>query len=81
MEFEYTNNKYYKCAFLINDFERLVIVSALKSHKKKYFSSIEKLINKIETDPENEGQVTYQDKIEKLRNHLTDYEKLMKDFS
>ena len=40
MEFEYTNNKDYKCAFLINDFERLLIVSALKSHKKKYFSSI-----------------------------------------
>jgi hypothetical protein len=24
MEFEYTNNKDYKCAFLINDFERLL---------------------------------------------------------
>ena len=81
MEFEYTNNKDYKCAFLINDFERLLIVSALKSHKKKYFSSIQKLMIKIDTDPDNEGQVTYQDKIEKLRDSLTDYEKLIQDFS
>ena len=35
---------------------------------------------KIDTDPDNEGQVTYQDKIEKLRDSLIDYEKLIQDF-
>lgn len=66
MEIEYTNNKNYKFAYLISNSEKKVLLSALRRYKTSQFKKIDKEIEAIENDEENEGQCTYRDQIHTL---------------
>ena len=63
MEFEYSSQVKGKViAFMFSKFEMKAIADALKPTLKKYDKSIEK----IENDPDNDGQCTYAAKIDEL---------------
>lgn len=78
MEIEYSNEvKGAAYAYRFYHFEKQAIARGLKSEVRK----LEKKIERVENDPNNEGQVTYLCKIEELMAELNDLKGIIKEFS
>jgi phage host-nuclease inhibitor protein Gam len=78
MIIEYSNEvKGRVYAYRFDDYEKQAIARGLKGEVKK----LEKKIQKVENDPDNEGQVTYQCQIEELCRELNDLREIIKEFS
>ncbi len=78
MEIEYSNEvKGLVFAYRFDKYEKALIVEGLKPLIKKK----EKQILAVENDPDNEGQVTYQDKIREIRWEIDFIQECIKEFS
>ncbi len=78
MEIEYSNEERGKTfAYRFIKWERQTIAKALKPEIKK----LEKKIERIENDPNNEGQVTYLEAIREHRFEIKMLQEIIKEFS
>jgi hypothetical protein len=78
MEIEYSREVKGKVyAYRFHQWEKSIIAKALKPEIKK----LQKKIEKIENDPNNEGQCTYADQIYELRYEIIAIEDIIKKFS
>jgi hypothetical protein len=78
MEIEYSQEVRGKVyAYRFSSFEKSIIAKALATELKKY----PKKIQKVEDDPNNEGQLDYIEKIRELKYEAEDIEEIIKAFS
>lgn len=76
MEIEYSINKQVKYAYTFSGWEKKHIAKCLK----KSLKSFDKQIEKIENNPDNEGQATYSCQIDTLRSQKKEIEEIIKEF-
>ena len=78
MEIEYSNDVRGKIhAYRFDKWEKETIAKALNPIIKK----LEKEIEKIDNDPDNEGQVTYWDRKREIRNEIKCLSEIIIEFS
>ena len=73
MEIERCHNPNYKTAYLLSDFEIKKITKSLKSEIKNVKRKLDRLVN----NPNNEGQATYLDKEDNLKEEIKQIEHMI----